>query len=397
MDSSQSHINQLQRPKKPKSGLTTTELVIWSIATLVVSLFIFGAIATIPFAPQLASIFNPSQNTSTAVPARLPSATPIQTAASAAADVVQATPSPVPPSTEIPGLKPTEGSPQLAQVLFTSTTESGSSSGTPPPTPTLLSTALTRTGTACCTPTPTSTRTLQPTPTRTERAFVPTDTPTPTPTETVSFVEPTPTETLAPTTSPDGWNFANVRLDPDANRNELWVYGIAVNNTGSTQEIEGIVGTFYDDGDDIIAFPGNTSDYIPVDILPPGGSVPFAMWVGGITSAARYELRVDAVANDQTPRMDGFELTIRSQYTETESGEYCVAATVKNTGGQLAEYLTIDILLFDAQNGLINLGVGDDFMPGEVPPNEPLEFDICVDPLEEDLTGARHELLTWGR
>ena len=47
MDRFESPFIQAQPPKKPKSGMSTTELVIWSTAVLVASLIMFGVIAAI--------------------------------------------------------------------------------------------------------------------------------------------------------------------------------------------------------------------------------------------------------------------------------------------------------------------------------------------------------------
>src|SRR5574341_752072 len=375
MDRFESPFIQAQPPKKPKSGMSTTELVIWSTAVLVASLIMFGVIAAIPFAPRLASILNPSQ-TPTRTSTRLPAVIPIQTVASAAPTEMPATSSPEPTSTRTPAPSPT----QVIQTSFSNTSTPSLSANTntqQPATPRISTTSPVASLTPSKPLAPTLTRT--PSATRTA-SFTPPPTATRTPTSTrPPDFTPTFTATV-PTTPPEGWSFVSVRLHPDTFSNSLLVFGEAVNNTGDTQEIISITGTFNDGQGQVIAGPDTTSDFRPVDIVPDGGHVPFELTVVGITEAATYTLEVQSRPNSDTPRQD-FEFSVQSQYTEFD--EYCLRATVQNTGPELTEYLTIAAVLFDSEGNLINLSAAYEPQLEEVADGLPHEFDICVDPLDQ--------------
>lgn len=85
----------------------------------------------------------------------------------------------------------------------------------------------------------------------------------------------------------------------------------------------------------------------------------------------------------------------RRQYTEFD--DYCLTATVHNTGPELTDYLVIAAVLFDSQDRVINLSAAYEPLLEEVSDGLAHECDSCVDPLGIDLTGARHELRAWGR
>jgi hypothetical protein len=173
-----------------------------------------------------------------------------------------------------------------------------------------------------------------------------------------------------------------------------------VNNTGETQEIVNIVGTFFDAEDNMIANPNDTSDFTPTDILPNGGSTPFELIVTSPTENVlnpdHYTLEVRSEPNSETPRIvPATDFTVQSQFTEFD--EYCLTVNYQNTGGEFEEYLTLAAVLFDANGKVISLS--DPYEPDleEVAGGLVHEFDICIDPLGVDLTGARHEFRGWGR
>jgi hypothetical protein len=76
-------------------------------------------------------------------------------------------------------------------------------------------------------------------------------------------------------------------------------------------------------------------------------------------------------------------------------GSYCIDGALRNSGGQLDEYLVLALVLYDSQDRIINFG--DDFIssPGGISGDETAEFEVCVDPPNNDV--VRYEMLAWGR
>jgi hypothetical protein len=188
----------------------------------------------------------------------------------------------------------------------------------------------------------------------------------------------------------------SVRLHPDPDAESLFAYGDAINNTGETQEIGRIVATFYDDQGQTIGFPNDTNDYVPIDIVPPGGRVPFELSTDEIGNAASYLIVVESDPNSETPRIDGFQFQVQSQFID-DFEDYCLTATVKNTGAELTEYLSIVAELYTGDDKLIGFSLPYEPSLEEIANGLEHQFDICIDPLGIDLTGARHELRAFGR
>ena len=130
---------------------------------------------------------------------------------------------------------------------------------------------------------PTSTPTKTPSPTRTPTATA-TDTRPPTHTSTA-----TSTRTPSPTPVREGWVFSSVRTDPDEEGDNLLLYGELLNDTGQTQKLNSIRGTFYDARGTVIATKGGSHD-VPIPIIPQGGQVPFKLTVTDIKNAADFDL-----------------------------------------------------------------------------------------------------------
>lgn len=170
------------------------------------------------------------------------------------------------------------------------------------------------------------------------------------------------------------------------------MYGEAINNTGVTQELVFIAGTFYDAQGQLIADSESTYDYWPVGVIPPAGRVPFELTVVGIQNAARYELSVEAEPVDRTPRQDfGF-----SELSESDDGgEYCVAGRLNNPGSAVQDYLAVVLILFDGQDRVVNFGEEYDPLPESVVGNETWEFVVCTETFDQQV--ARYELRAWGR
>jgi uncharacterized protein YgiM (DUF1202 family) len=213
-----------------------------------------------------------------------------------------------------------------------------------------------------------------------------------------------PTQTIVPTGAPTvgptatsiatapGWAFASVRASTDQDEGILLLYGDMINDTGASQEVALLTGTFYDTQGQVIADEDNTFDYWPIEIVPPGGRVPFELAVEGIPNAANFNLRVEAEASSQMPRQD-FNFLNVDQWDEEDV--YCLTGELQNPEGQLQEYLLIVAILYDSQDNVINFGDYYAANPGDIVGDQSLDFEVCIDSPAEDV--ARYELRAWGQ
>jgi hypothetical protein len=215
----------------------------------------------------------------------------------------------------------------------------------------------------------------------------PTATATPGPTATPAS---TATPTVAPTPS-TGWSFASVRVYP-GQADGMLLYGDVINDTGAPQELEAVTGAFYDEQGQLIADEGNTYDYWPINVIPPGGRVPFELTVFDIQNAANFNLMVEAAPSDENTRQDFEFLNVNQR---NEDGDYCLGGELRNAGDGLEEYLVIVAILYDGQGNVINFDFYDEYDPENVQGDETSAFDICVSTLDQGV--ASHELRAWGR
>ncbi len=198
----------------------------------------------------------------------------------------------------------------------------------------------------------------------------------------------TPTPTTAPVVESGGWSFASLRLAPD--EDALLMYGDLINNTGSAQEVGFIGGLFYDDQGQVIANDDNLEGNWPVEVVPPGGGMPFELWVEGIQNAANFDLSVEAIPREGTLRQD-FELFDLSQ--ANEGTNHCVNGQLHSFGEILEDYLIILTVLYDGEDSVI--GYGDyELYSDEIDGAETSDFEICIDTF--GLPVARYDIRTWG-
>lgn len=210
-------------------------------------------------------------------------------------------------------------------------------------------------------------------------------------------VPPIPTDLPAasrnPTTSSGtpGWSFTNVRILPGQD-NSLLVYGDLTNETGSPQEITFIGGTFYDAQGQVIAGADNIDASWPINTIPPETRVPFELTVRGLQDAADINLAVEAQPGGSAPRQNfAFANLNQSQ----EAGDYCLSGSLLNTGDKLENYLVITLVLYNGQDQVINFASYEEPYLASLADNEPVDFEVCVDPLNQNV--ARHELRAWGQ
>jgi hypothetical protein len=197
---------------------------------------------------------------------------------------------------------------------------------------------------------------------------------------------PTPTRT-APT---GDWAFAGVQSV--TSQGSLVVHGDMLNQTGSSQELARVAGTFYDGQGQVIAGPDDGYDSWPAPVVPPGGRMPFELSLPGIQSAADFDLEVVSQATSETPRQD-FEFVGLS--TSTQAGAYCVVGKLRNPGSKLSHYLVIAAALYDSQDRVINFDSLEVPTPGLVVGDVALSFSVCVDTLNQAVT--RYQVQAWGR
>ena len=126
---------------------------------------------------------------------------------------------------------------------------------------------------------------------------------------------------LVPTATPPpellGWSFAGVQTYPGPDGEGLLLYGDLVNETGLAQELAFVSATFYDEQDQVVADPGNIIDYWPIDLIPPGGRLPFELTALDITQAARYNLTLEAQSGSWTLQQN-FEFSDIEQWRRHE-------------------------------------------------------------------------------
>jgi hypothetical protein len=247
-------------------------------------------------------------------------------------------------------------------------------------------------------PPPASTLTVASVPSETPSqapAVVPAPIPADTPGASLTPPIPTSTPAIAPTVTPipqtSGWSFSSVRVYADQANDSLQLYGNFINNTGTSQELFYITGTFYDAQGQVIADEESTYDYWSVPVIPPGGRAPFELTVEGIQSAANFDLRVEAEPSNENPRQD-FEFS--DLYEDPGGDFYCVGGSIRNPGDRLQDYLLIVVALYDNQDRVIYFSdyyADPEYATGD----EPQDFEVCVDTLSQEV--ARYELQAWGQ
>lgn len=218
----------------------------------------------------------------------------------------------------------------------------------------------------------------------------PTSTPTSIPTATTvpnPSANPTPTVTPIPETA--GWSFAKIRTYDNQYEGGLILYGEMVNDTGAPQEIAYITGAFYDGQGQLIADSDSTTEYWPIEIIPPGGRTPFELAVNGIQAAANFRLWANSATAGHAPRQD-FQIDGVEQWQADE--DYCLAGQLQNPGGDLTDFLVITAVLYDDHGDVVNFG--ETYEPG-LDGGETLDFEICIDPPNQN--AAHHELRAWGQ
>jgi hypothetical protein len=215
------------------------------------------------------------------------------------------------------------------------------------------------------------------------------------PTPTRSARTPTPSSTPGSPQAAavdESWSFVNVQTVSYAGQGSLLVYGEAVNNADSAQQIAHLTGTVYNGEGQAVADVADLADYWPIYVVPAGAQVPFKLSLYGVPGAADFDFNMGAQPSDQAPRQD-FEFSDLD--AANWAGSYCVSGELRNPGGQLESYLTIVAVLYDAQGNVVGFDSYEEYAPEDVVGNETLDFEICVDPLGQQVDG--YEVRAWGQ
>jgi hypothetical protein len=203
---------------------------------------------------------------------------------------------------------------------------------------------------------------------------------------------PVPTATSVRSGSAtSGWSFVGVRSFYDPDWESVLVYGEAVNNTGSSQELFYITGTFYDAQGQVVADQYDADDYWPIDVVPNGAQVPFEISLWDIDSVADFDLRVISEPSSDAPRQDFEFLGLDAS---GDARDYCVVGRLRNSGGQLEDYLAVVAVLYDEGDKVINFDSSYNYSPEVVTGDRTLDFEVCVDPLGQEV--GYYELRAWG-
>lgn len=208
---------------------------------------------------------------------------------------------------------------------------------------------------------------------------------------------PTPEPVTPPSLEPNpipgagGWSFTGIQAAYDQEEEGVIMHGDIINNTGTSQVISYLTGTLFDGQTQITASVDDAAVYWPLEIVPPGGQVPFELIAYDIQSVADFNLSVISEPSSDTPRQD-FEFLELDPSSKAEY--YCVRGKLWNQGNPLLDHLLILAILYDDQNNIINFGTFEESSPEYVLGEEALNFEVCTDSYNHQI--ARHELRAVG-
>lgn len=322
-----------------------------------------------------------------------------QTAAPTATWTPAATASPIEADAVAPTTPAPTGEPAAAVAVAPSATptpqpdEGGEPTAAPSPTVATARPSETRPpatdSTATATPpfTPSATPTTDGTPAATGAATA-TATATPTATATATATAGnTPTATPTLTTL----SLAGVRGYFDETENSFRLVGEVVNNSSVEQQIITVTGDFFDSQGQLVADETAALDFLPQIFVPVGGRVPFEILVDGLQSAARWDLRVEAMESLNPIR----QFPPEEVSDRIDSGRYCVKGLVRNPGERLQESLIVVAVLYDADGNVVNYGEATPSSPFSIFGARVFNFDICVSPPNDGV--VRYEARALGR
>jgi len=177
----------------------------------------------------------------------------------------------------------------------------------------------------------------------------------------------------------------------DETENSFRLVGEVVNNSGVEQQIITVTGDFFDSQGQLVADETAALDFLPQIFVPVGGRVPFEILVDGLQSAARWDLRVEAMESLNPIR----QFPPEEVSDRIDSGRYCVRGLVRNPGERLQESLIVVAVLYDADGNVVNYGEATPSSPFSIFGARVFNFDICVSPPNDGV--VRYEARALGR
>jgi hypothetical protein len=186
------------------------------------------------------------------------------------------------------------------------------------------------------------------------------------------------------------WKLVGVRTS--ITEVEATAVGKLVNNTGLSQTGVQISGILYDQQNQVISEGVEMSSYVPVDIVPIGGHVPFKLVVKSTRPIDHLELYAMSEPSGASPRED-FMFSGLTQWSSS-AGEYCLGGQLHNAGPPLEDYLIIVAFGYDNGGQLVSFEKYSPSSPETVIDDQASPFEMCIDPLNHQI--ARHELRALG-
>ncbi len=157
-----------------------------------------------------------------------------------------------------------------------------------------------------------------------------------------------------------------------------WVFGETINETGNSQEeIEVEVTFFASDGSSVAVDFGD----ILANVMPAEITLPFSILVESPVAPAEYELGIDGIPSETTPR-DDFQI-ISSELTYSED-ELLIVGQAHNPGSDLSSYAELTATLYDGQGTVVAVGSGF-LSAGELGAGQTASFEAFVEQPHESI------------
>jgi len=188
-----------------------------------------------------------------------------------------------------------------------------------------------------------------------------------------------------------GWRIGNVCIFMEE-ENFWWVLGEVTNETGSSQEeIEVQVTFFAADGSSV----ASDFDYVLVDAMPAGATLPVDIVVESAVPPAEYEFDINSTASETTVRDDLQVINTQLTYV---GDDLLVIGQAHNPGPDLADYAELITTLYNKQGAVI--AVGYEFLNAEeLRASEWAPFEILTEGLHylrPDYVPADHVVIALG-
>ena len=130
------------------------------------------------------------------------------------------------------------------------------------------------------------------------------------------------------------------------------VFGEVTNETGGSQEEIKVEVTFFTaDGSSV----ASDFDYVLVDVMPAGATLPVDIVVESAVPPAEYEFDINSTASEITVRDDLQVINTQLTYA---GDDLLVIGQAHNPGPDLAEYAELIATLYNEQGAVVAVGYG---------------------------------------